>query len=252
MKLFWYGNASVALESRGKRIIFDPFVPLKGSDVNTKLTDYLGYRDILVTHGHFDHIMNIPELVERTPSAKIYCTHTPAEALVSKGVPRQNIRLIRAGESFTVNGFYVRAYKSRHADLEVASQRIFSGRLFRYASNVPALIGLNSIYKENGETLMYEILADGKRLLLLGSMNLDDEVKYPGSCDILVLPYVGYMDNLKQAEKIISRLYPKKVILVHWDNTFPPLTRTVDTSDIEARYEEIRIIKPDHKTPIEL
>ena len=252
MKLIWYGTASIVLESRGKRILIDPFVPLKRSKVKTRLTDYLGYRDILVTHGHFDHISDIPALAERAPKAKIYCTKTPCETLVKEGVPRHNIRLIRAGESFTVNGFYVRTYQSRHADLEVAGDVVFSGRLFKYAVGLPSLLNKHLSFNENGETLMFEILADDKRLLILGSMNLADNVKYPESCDVLVLPYVGYKDNLKQAEMIISRLNPKKVILDHWDDTFPPLTSTVDTSDIESRYDDIEVIKPEYKKPIEL
>ena len=252
MKIIWYGTASIALESKGKRILFDPFVPLRGSKVATKLTDFIGYKEIFVTHGHFDHIVDLPKLIERSPSAYIYCTRTPADKLMKEGVPKHNIRLIRPGESFTAGGFYVRVYQSRHADLELAGEVIFSHRLFRYAANLPAAINNYFSYKDNGEIIMYEVLADRKRLLLLGSMNLADDVKYPESCDALILPYVGYKDNLAQAEKIISRLNPKKVILDHWDDTFPPLTKTVDTSDIESYYKDIEIIKPEYKKHIEI
>lgn len=252
MKIIWYGTASVALESKGKRILFDPFVPLRGSKVSTKLTDFIGYKDIFVTHGHFDHIADLPKLIERSPSAYIYCTKTPAETLMKDGLPKHNIRLIRPGESFTAAGFYIRTWQSRHAELEVTSDVIFSPRLFRYAANLPSALRKHLSYKENGEIVMYEILANRKRVLLLGSMNIADDVNYPSKCDALILPYVGYKDNLAQAEKIIARLNPKKVILDHWDDTFPPLTDTVDTTAIENRYEDIEVIKPDYKKPIEI
>lgn len=252
MKLIWYGTASVAFESNKKRILFDPFVPLRGSKVATKLTDYIGYKEIFVTHGHFDHISDLPKLIERSPSAYIYCTKTPADTLMKSGVPRHNIRLVRPGESFTASGFYLRLWQGRHADLEVASNVVFSPRVFRYAANLPLALSRHLSYQENGETLVYEILADGKRVLLLGSMNIADDINYPDSCDALILPYVGYKDNLAQAEKIISRLNPKKVIIDHWDDTFPPLTDTVDTSAIESRYTDIEVIKPEHKKLIEI
>ena len=60
MKLIWHGTASIEMESGGRRIIFDPFVPLKGSKVPVRIEDFDSFTDILVTHGHLDHICSIP------------------------------------------------------------------------------------------------------------------------------------------------------------------------------------------------
>lgn len=36
MKLIWHGTASVEIAGKGGRLLFDPFVPLPGSDVPVK------------------------------------------------------------------------------------------------------------------------------------------------------------------------------------------------------------------------
>ena len=70
-------------------------------------------------------------------------------------------------------------------------------------------------------------------------MNLRDEVMYPTGADVLVLPYAGWVDNLPPAVRVIERLQPKRVLLDHWDDTFPPLSSSVDTAPLMRRYPDL-------------
>ena len=92
-KIIWHGTASVELISDCGRILFDPFVPLKGSPVPVKIDDFDGFTDIFVTHGHFDHITSLTEIVQRNPKTLIHCTKTPYRTLARKGVDRKNLHL---------------------------------------------------------------------------------------------------------------------------------------------------------------
>ena len=74
--------------------------------------------------------------------------------------------------------------------------------------------------------------ADGAAVSLLGSLNLREDVDYPTGADLLVLPYNGWEDNYPPAARVIRRLAPKRVLLDHYDSTFPPLTEPVDLSPI--------------------
>ena len=85
MKLIWHGTASIELVSSSGRLLFDPFVPLKGSSVPVRIADFDGFTDIFVTHGHLDHIGSLPEIVRRNPEVRIYCTQTPFRTLLGKG-----------------------------------------------------------------------------------------------------------------------------------------------------------------------
>ncbi len=70
--------------------------------------------------------------------------------------------------------------------------------------------------------------------MVLGSLNLADDVAYPEGADLLVLPYQGTSDLLTPALGIVGRLRPGAVLLDHFDDTFPPVSADIDTADIET------------------
>ena len=127
MELIWHGTATVEAVCGQGRILFDPFVPLKGSPVPGNIEDYDGFTDIFVTHCHLDHVLDLPEIAKRNPGVVIHCTQAPFDALRKKGVPEGSLDLIRYGDTRTVNGFTVRIYHGKHAVLpKVDAARIRS------------------------------------------------------------------------------------------------------------------------------
>jgi L-ascorbate metabolism protein UlaG (beta-lactamase superfamily) len=69
MKFTYYGHATFAVEIKGKKILFDPFITYnelaKDIDVNTIEADY-----IFLSHGHGDHIADCISIAKRT-NAKV-------------------------------------------------------------------------------------------------------------------------------------------------------------------------------------
>lgn len=66
MKVTYYGQAGFGMKLNGKDILFDPFVTkneqAKGKiDLKDIPADYL-----LLTHGHFDHVADVAEVVKNT------------------------------------------------------------------------------------------------------------------------------------------------------------------------------------------
>lgn len=246
MHLIWHGTASVEVVCREGRILFDPFVPLKGSSVPVKAEDFDGFSDIFITHGHLDHIVSVPEIINRNSQAKVYCTEAPRNTLMKKGVPQHNLRLIRYGEEVRAAGFRVLPLHGRHAVLPKASSaRLRYILMSPHRSNIPSIIREVIRCREMDETVFYQIEADGKQVSLMGSMNLRDEVDYPVNADLLVLPYNGWEDNFPPAVSVIRRLKPKRVVLNHYDDTFPPLTMPLDLAPLLTKYEGL-------VTPLEL
>lgn len=237
-KIIWHGTASVELISDFGRILFDPFIPLKGSPVPVRIEDFDGFTDVFVTHGHFDHIASLPEIVKRNPQILIHCTKAPYRTMLSKGVDRKNLHLLHYGDKLTVNGFQISVLHGKHAILPKATiKRLIYILKHPAKGNIPFILRENRVCVENDETVFYKIEANEKTICLMGSMNLRDEIEYPVEADLLILPYNGWEDNFPPAVRVIEQLRPKRVLLDHYDDTFPPLTMPLDLGPILEKYE---------------
>ena len=245
MELIWHGTASRELKGPEGRILFDPLVTLRCAEIKVPIEEFDGFTDIVVTHGHFDHIASIPEIVRRNPDTEVHCTRAPFYTLKRNGVPVRNLDMTVPGETMELRGFTVRLMQGRHAVLPKPTPKrvkmiLGAGNL----GNLPWIAYRAAVSKENGETVFYHIeCPDGdgtvKAVSLMGSLNLADGTDYPEGSDVLVLPYNGWEDNFPPAVRVMERLKPKRVLLDHYDCAFPPLTAPVDLAPFLERYEGI-------------
>lgn len=239
MRITWFGTASLAVQTQRGRLLIDPFFPFPGSPTRVPANAYDGYVHILVTHGHFDHILSLPRLCQGE-RRRVHCTQTPFDTLKRRGVADDDLVRIAPGDVFEIDDMRVTACQSRHVrfDSTILRRTLLSPRMLRHARNLPRVVSGFLKYPENGETLGFLIEGDGAQVFVLGSLNLAADVDYPTGMDLLVLPYQGTSDLLTPAIQIIDRLKPRAVLLDHFDDAFPPISNTVDTSDIQEYYAE--------------
>ena len=235
MKLTWYGTAALLFESGGTCVAFDPFLGIAFGEPDPGKTEnravFAQAADVFVTHGHFDHIIQIPALC---PDARIHATATPCKTL--RGCGLKILDEIAPVQTMEVGPFTVRAYPGRHCRFNagIVLKTAFSPRVWRHVRHMLRLLRWNRQYPENGEILAYELEAEGKRVQILGSLGLDPDTTYPTGADVLVLPYQGRSDLEACALPIVTRLAPKRVLLDHYDDSFPPMTAQIDTAAFEA------------------
>jgi len=232
MRLKWYGTATILLEQDGTQLLFDPFLSLNADTFKPPIDELSEADNILVTHGHLDHIVDIPAILNHGDgNAKVYCTASPRETLISKGVEESDIQTIAPADVLFIGPFEVNVLKGKHIvfDNRLIIKTFFSPRVLRNWSNFRYMLKENKNCAEAGETVIYDIRVGDERILLLGSLNLDENTEYPKSADLLILPLQGRSDVRKYAMQIISRLQPKKVLLDHFDDSFPPISSAVKT-----------------------
>ena len=242
MKIRWHGTAALTIESSGTTIAVDPFVgmPLGLSDDerlwSLRAEIFRSADAVLVTHGHFDHIYDIPALYGGTDTP-IYATLTPLTTLGQKGVGGGQLRLIEPESSISIGDMRITAYQSRHCvfDLAVIMKTALRRSTVCHPQRLFELLRLNKAYPEGGETLMYEIEADGARIQLMGSMGMAEGMSYPTGADALILPFQGTGDPAATVAPIIEALKPERILLDHYDDAFPPMSAQIKTEAFEIK-----------------
>ena len=232
MKLRWFSTAAFTLMEEETTLAFDPFLglPLGKRWPELDGTKFAGVDAVFVTHGHVDHILEIPALLAGS-DAPIYATATPCRTLEKHGVSPDRLRMIRPGDDLKIGPFRVRAYQGRHCEFDgpLIRQTVLNRRLWQHLPRALRLLGYVAEYPEKGETLFYEVTAGDKRIQVMGSMGLCPDVDYPTGADALILPYQGRSDLMTYGWTLVERLQPRAVYLDHYDDSFPPLTAPIDT-----------------------
>ena len=276
MKLTWLGTAAFVLESGDLKILFDPFLQLAGGETAVPAEEFARYDTIFVTHCHFDHLYEAEELLsEGENNNTVFCTKQCCDTLERFLEDTSNVACIRPGQTYDIfndrcgaepshpapgNPGHVRIGVLRGRHIDFRYRYIFDtlspGRVLRYAGNLPFLYWANRIFKEAGQIVAFDIRAEKREILILGSLALDPEETYPENVDVLVLPYQGNNDLPSRAWEVLSRIRPKSVILSHFDNAFPPMSRTVDLHPLkkllENEFPQIKVVKPSAFKAIEL
>lgn len=257
MNITWFGCASLLIENGKDRVLIDPFLPMRGAEYHPSLSDYQKEDSILITHGHIDHLGSIP-LILWDSDATVYCSKTPASTLEKKQADSDQIVTIRPGDELLFGTIKVTVLSGKHIQFDSGLIRhtLLNFRILRYFSNFFSLLFKHFTYREKGETLAFQIDCGEKRILVLGSLALRENIEYPKNADMLVLPYQGATELVPPALSIIEKLQPKTVFLDHFDDAFPPISNHIDTKPLkkalEAQYPDLPVVKPTAGKPVTL
>jgi L-ascorbate metabolism protein UlaG (beta-lactamase superfamily) len=222
LRFRWLGTAGIELESRGERILVDPYLsrvpmryalfgrPAPRRDLVKR--HLLPARAVLVSHAHFDHLMDVPNVC-REFGAVAYGTANGCRILRAHGIPDRQIRTAASGESVVEGPFAVRFFPGLHG--RMAGLLPYTGPL--PTRLIPPL--RLSDYRMDG-MLSFHVQTDEGSILVWNNPAADG---IPRSDVLFCCPLWGARTCAQLAEAAGVSL----VVPVHWDDFFSPLERPI-------------------------
>ena len=237
MKITWYGTASILLETENSSILFDPFLKFLPKDYEPKfmlenrLSAFKKQQNIFITHGHFDHLASIKEIYNSLPCS-IYLTKAPFNTLAKQKFDTSKLKLIEMNDCVNVGDFSVTALHGKHVKFTngQVAKSTFEG-MFSSLKRKLEIVKNYLKYPEKSQTVFYEIKCQNKLIQIMGSADLQKGVNYTVGADLLILPHQGRSDIDEHNKKIVERLKPKRVLLDHYDDAFPPYSKNIPTEN---------------------
>ncbi|MEU2178571.1 MULTISPECIES: MBL fold metallo-hydrolase [Nocardia] len=241
--LRWWGNNSWEIRlPGGKVVLIDPWLTrfhtgtytAEGADPQTPITVDTALIDryvdsgelradhILVTHGHYDHLADVPYLAKKT-GATVLGTETHLNLMAALGAPEQQLALATGGEFLRFDGYTIRVLRSLHSASGPRATVAFAGtRPGLGTGNLPQPRVIRDLVE--GGTLAYEVSGGGVSVLDFGGSNYIESEVAGLRPDVLLLPAGGGKIQDYVARLLRATGNPRYVLPTHWDDFDHPLT----------------------------
>ncbi len=256
--LTWYGTATILLDVNGEKLLFDPFWRMNKKLEQPNLQVFTDVDYIFNTHPHFDHLKDVPTILKNS-NAKLYGTPTAYLRLETQGVDVDNkVEILCPHDQVVTKNAVVNVHRTFHVKNDVGIVLLTAGRILGKFQIHKAIniLATHHHFHMDGDIVAFEVNFDGKKILIFGSAGFDERAKIPQNVDILVWPYQGRTGMAKYSLPIIEKIKPKKIVLDHFDNAFPPITSAVDTNKfvelMKEKHPEIEIVVPKFAQKIEI
>jgi L-ascorbate metabolism protein UlaG (beta-lactamase superfamily) len=238
--LRWWGNNAWEITFGTTTVLIDPWVTrfptgtyTGGTRPDTPLvTDkmivdrYITRADlILVGHGHFDHLADVPYVATKTGAA-VLGTETHVNLLQKMGAPAAQLGTVRGGEYLQYDGFTVEVFPSLHSVTGIETTKIkqvpFPGTRTGPLDGIATPMTVADLVE--GGTLAYQItIGETFRILSLSTANFIEDALAGLRPDLAIVAVGGrgihtYVDRLMNA---LDR--PTWVLPTHWDDFDLPL-----------------------------
>jgi len=236
VQVTWMGTAGLFVSDGETGIYIDPFVSRYGLlkiglglslkpqiqliDEWIQITGGLRAAAILVSHSHYDHVMDVPQFALKT-GAMIVGSQSTANVARGAGIPESQIQIIQDRDTVTIGKFEITFIQSIHSPA-LFGRIPWPGTIDQPLTQpAPA-----SAYREGGA---YAILVKHPKgtFLHYGSPGVKPGIFEGVTADVVFLSIGGRKDTPSLIDPVLTPLNPKTVIPIHFDDLFGPVSKEV-------------------------
>jgi L-ascorbate metabolism protein UlaG (beta-lactamase superfamily) len=206
----WFGRYATGFFS-GK---FDPRTPLRPVDAD--LVDRhipTAVDQILIGHGHWDHVADVPAIQRRT-KAMVIGSETHWHLMRASGLPDEQLVIVKGGEVMAFDGYTIEVFSGLHS-LGATKKFALPGHLL---SDPPEPKGVGDL--PEGDTLCYLLsIEGGPSVFLMSSANFVERA-FTGIRPDIALVAGLFRDQIRNyTDRLTAALgHPRILLPTHWDN----------------------------------
>ncbi len=211
----WLGAAGVRFKAGEQLLALDPFFTRPSlvemlrpviPDPSLAAEKLPECNAVLVTHAHYDHLLDVPEVLRHT-GAVAYGSSNTCQLLILLGVPPEQVNEVQVGDRLSLGAFEVEVIKGQHSPIPFGW--IFNGRL---------ALGLRPPLRVQDYRmdvcLGYCITVMGVRVLVCAAE--------PQPAEVL---FAVAQESKKYYFQLFKAVLPRTFVPIHWDNFTRPLNK---------------------------